>query len=1289
MTELSPITAKSMVRLFVSGIGRCVLSILSIGFFLSIISDDAIARDTKNFTFPKGIVLNAGQYPSSVYAYAHAGNAIIWFDSEGLLFDVQSPSGGYAIRMKFPNQQVRLQKGSIIQERNVIHGNEVSKEECLQSLTMLDKFGSDISTFAMNEHGLQWIINSDVQEVEYMIEGADSISIDDSLGELYMHVGTLRFGMHAPFLKPINGQSMAMTMVKEDNRRIAFRIPKKTNEQLLGVPLLFTTFIGGTLSETINAITLDQNGNIYVLGETDSPNYPISTGAYIAPNAVPKDIFIAKFDSTGKNIIYSSRIGGNQVELGTSIAVDTMGQVYAAGSTTSKNFPTTQNAFQTDKTLPNEDVFVIKLNAEGNSLLYGTFMMGMTTDIAHSINVDEQGGIYVAGETRILSRNPHTFPKTQNAFDTSYNGGSSDAFIAKLNPAGKGNSDLQFCTLIGGNESDIAFKITLAKNGDLIVAGETTSDSLFPITKDAVQNTYHGLSDGFIAVLSPKGDSLKYSSYIGGSGDERITGLVFDEQSQSIIFAGITNSDGIQHSGIQNPIKFPVTKGAYDTTYNGGNNDGFICKLNPFVDSELKYSTYIGGSGDDYVLGLGVDVCAAPYVTGTTTSSDFPITFDASDSTIQKNEGFVTKLNALANVLVFSSYIGNEEGDQLNGIYVDQSGAIYLGGSAQVNASSTNGRDGFLVKLQVGILPLKPTIDKIGNLSFCKGDSVVLDATSRNLISYQWRKDNVPIPGANASTLIVKSTGIFSVDVADASGCTGSESIKVTAFDRPGLTIAKVPVICPGDSVRINAISADSLQEILWSPALGLSCTTCLNPIASPPMSMSYILKTVDTNGCARFDTVLVKVIDSKAVSAQSLADTLVLCRNASTILQVPLTNTSDVDLIISIVSLSDTALSAKSDSILIPADSAILIPITFNGVQTIGVKEYSIVFSDHCGSLKTARCFINVQNPSFVYTLDSITEICRTDITRQTITITNQNGLSGTVAINSTETGFSSSRSSIFMKPYGRDSITVEYLGMTPGLIPVKFTLKHECGVIDTLTWNIRVISNPYALSWNKDTTIHALDKPIIKMLEIDNLSKQRLQTPQSFNLSIVHEYSTLQLDSILSFDCGVSYSRLGDTINIYMKDCKDSSKAKAFLHFTGLVGETLKPWLRITNFSSVNTCIDPILNNMHDTISLDTYGCELSTIKVNRTNAQLKSVRLNQAQKELSIRYANVERTSGRFICINAIGQVMNAINIPLIEPGEHELSMQIDICPSGVYTLIYESGNNIESSLFMIME
>lgn len=1277
-----------MVRIFVSGMGRCLSFILSIGFLLSFIQEDGIARDINNYQFPKGIVLNAGQYPSSVHGYAYAGDAIIWFDVEGLLFDVKSTTGRHSIRLKFPSQQLHIQKGPIIQVRNVIKGNEVSKEEILQSLTILDEYGANKSTFAINERGMQWIIGSDAHQFDYMIEGADSIAIDHD-GLLSMYAGSNSLTMHAPLFKEANGELKTMHMLATKNNLLALRIPEKQQEQSLGVPILFSTFIGGTSSETINAITLDQRGNIYVLGETDSPDYPLSTGAYISPNAIPKDIFIAKFDSTGKNIIYSSRIGGDQVELGTSIAVDNLGQACATGSTTSKNFPTTQNAFQSVKTLPNEDVFVVKLHAAGNALLYGTFMMGMTTDIAHSISVDEKGDIYVAGETRILSRNPHTFPKTPNAYDTSYNGGSSDAFIAKLNPAGKGNDDLQFCTLVGGNESDVAFKIALAKNGDLIVAGETTSDSLFPVTNDAIQRQYHGLSDGFIAVLSPKGDSLKYATYLGGSGDERITGLIFDEQSQSIFFAGNTNSSGIPNAGNQNPLKFPVTKGAYDTLYNGGNNDGFIGKLNPFSTNALKYVSFIGGSADDYVTGLGVDVCAAPYVTGTTNSYDFPITEDASDSTIQKNEGFVTKLNALANVLVFSSFIGNDDDDQLNGIYVDQSGAIFLGGSAQSNASSSNGRDGYLVKLQVGILPLKPAIEYKGNLSFCKGDSVILDATSRNFVSYQWRKDNIPINGANASTLTIKTSGIYSVDVADASGCTGSESIKVTAFDRPGLTIAKVPVICPGDSVQLNAISSDSLQEITWSPTLGLSCTDCLNPIASPPMSMNYILKTVDTNGCTRFDTVRVNVIDSKAVSAESIRDTVILCPNTSTNVEIPLTNTSDVDLMISIVSFSDPALQSKSDSILIPADSTILIPISFIGVQTIGSKEYTITFSDHCGSLKTARCMINVQNPTFTYALDSITEICKTDIARKTIAIINQNGLGGTISINSIDSGFSSLVNSISMKPYGRDSISVEYLGMKAGLIPVKIAMKHECGTVDTLTWNIRVISNPYALAWKKDTNSHALDKPIIKTIEIENLTKQQLRNTQSFDLSIIHEYSTLQLDSITSSDCGITYSRIGDTIRLFMNDCRDTSKTKADLHFTGLVGETLKPWLSITQFTSVNACIDPIMNNVHDTISLDPYGCELSTIKVNRSNPQLRSVRLSQDQAQLFIRYANMERTSVRFMCINAVGQVLNTITMPIIEIGEHELSMPIDVCPSGMYTLIYEAGHHIESSLFMIME
>ena len=206
MTERFPIIAKSMVRIFVSGMGRCLPIILFIVVLLAICPENGIANDMKGYQFPKGIVLNAGQYPSTVHAYAHLGKSIIWFDSEGLLFDARSSSGRHTIRMKFPSQHLSISTEVIIQERNVITGKGVSKEEFLQSFTILDEDGKNVSTFLMNDNGLQWIIDSNPQEVEYMIDGADSISIDEVRGLLYLHAGTTCIAMHAPLFKNAHGE---------------------------------------------------------------------------------------------------------------------------------------------------------------------------------------------------------------------------------------------------------------------------------------------------------------------------------------------------------------------------------------------------------------------------------------------------------------------------------------------------------------------------------------------------------------------------------------------------------------------------------------------------------------------------------------------------------------------------------------------------------------------------------------------------------------------------------------------------------------------------------------------------------------------------------------------------------------------------------------------------------------------------------------------------------------------------------------------------------------------------
>lgn len=1291
-----------MIRFPQTGMGYCLLVLFYAIIFMSVMNHFIIAKDSHIYPFPKGIVQNSGQYPSSILGYTHSSSATLWFQDSGMLIDVYSNQKRHVFKIshkRFAKSTATFEKQ--LHQINVIGSDALSMKETLHSaIEVKDEKGQSLISYHHDGHNLHWMMpqTSDTN-LEFMIEGAKSIEIDESKGIITLHSDGLSYTLIAPLLREGKAEFTMKNAINGHELTISPN-PQSKTEYALNVPILFTSFIGGSMAEQVTAIALDQIGNLYVLGETETPDFPVSVGAYDSPSPSPRDIFITKFDSTGKNIVYSARIGGSQLEKGTALAVDSLGQVCITGSTTSTNFPTTSNAFQSQKTTLDEDAFIVKLNASGSAMLYGTFLRGMTTDIAHGMTLDANGDIIIAGATGILGKgvngnpNDNGFPKTKGVFDTTYNGGALDAFVAKISPKNNGNNDLIFASFLGGEDIEIAYKVVMAKNGNIIIAGETASSNSFPVTTGAFQSKHHGNSDGFIAMFSPNADSLLYSTYIGGDGYERITSLMFDEPSQNVFYGGYTNSSGVPDAGNPNPIKFPMTNGAFDTTYNGGNHDGFIGKIDPVAGGALKFSSFIGGMGDDYVTGLGVDVCAAPYITGTTTSPDFPITDDAPDSISVKGEAYISKLNALANVLVFSSFFGNDDDDQSNAIVIDGSGAIYIGGSVngnQVpgNAQSTNGRDGFVAKVQVGILPLKPNIEKKGELSFCKGDSVILDVTSRNLVSYQWKKNAVIIPGANTPVLVAKESGLYTVDVADASGCTGSESVTVIAFDRPGLKLDTIAVACPNDTIQLNAISSDSLSIIKWSPATGLSCTDCLNPLVFPTMNMVYTLTTIDTNGCSRIDTVKIYVIDSTALTMQNIADTITLCSNTKQTLQFPIMNSSVVDLKIDIVSFTDPLLSSNLQTITVPADSTIFIPVEFAGRNDIGPKVYGVNIADHCGSVKTATCIIDVQNPSFAYTLDSITEVCRTNLIEQTIRIKNVNSLKGLLTISSNDDRVIFLPSTLEMNALETDSITVTFKSDTTGLIPLTIRFMHDCGNVDSFTWNVNVISNPFEVTWNSDTIPKKSGTSFVKSFVITNQSQKQLGQSTTFDIGLVHEYSSLYIDSVRSNDCNVQVKRVGDTTIVTYSNCKNAPRLNSDIHFTSVIGETLNPWVNIASFRSEDPCIDPILNNASDTIELDAYGCELTTLSIGKANAQLISVIVSPDKSRLSIAYEIKERMPIDIHCISTVGQIIEAIHVPQKEAGKHELSIPLKGLSSGVYALHFGAGQYAASSLFMIME
>lgn len=337
-----------------------------------------------------------------------------------------------------------------------------------------------------------------------------------------------------------------------------------------GSALIYSTYLGGTGFDQGNGITLDPSGDAFVVGWTGSKNFPTIPGSAKTNYGGGRyDAFVVELNPSGSALLYSTYLGGNALDVGYAIALDSSGNAYVTGSTMSTNFPTVAGAFQTALNAP-EAAFVTKLNAGGSAFAYSTYLGGSgkgTNPCAAcgaSIAVDSGGNAYVSGLTWEVN-----FPTTAGAFQTTYAGGFHDAFLTKLNPTGSG---LIYSTYVGGVSDDGAVAIKVDSTGKLYVRGNTFSKN-FPVTPGAFQPKFGQKSDAFFLELDPTGSTLLYSTYLGGSGTEfggATSSLALDSSaSPSVYLTGYTNS-----------TNFPTTAGAFQTTF-AGVYDAFIAKFAP------------------------------------------------------------------------------------------------------------------------------------------------------------------------------------------------------------------------------------------------------------------------------------------------------------------------------------------------------------------------------------------------------------------------------------------------------------------------------------------------------------------------------------------------------------------------------------------------------------------------------------------------------------------------------------------------------------------------------------
>jgi hypothetical protein len=361
-----------------------------------------------------------------------------------------------------------------------------------------------------------------------------------------------------------------------------------------GSTLLYSTYLGGSGNESGAGIAVDGAGNAYVTGDTTSTDFP-TANPFQPTNHGRTNAFVAALDPTGSTLLYSTYLGGSDIDSGLGIAVDRAGNAYVTGGARSTNFPTANPLQPTNHGA--WDAFVAALDPSGSTLLYSTYLGGSIDDFGYGIAVDNAGNAYVTGITGSAN-----FP-TANPFQPTY-GGSADAFVAALDPTG---STLLYSTYLGGSGTDVGYGIAVDGAGNAYVTGGTASTD-FP-TANPFQPTNQGGADAFVAALDPSGSTLLYSTYLGGSIDDVGNGIAVDNAGNAYV-TGYTGS-----------ANFP-TANPFQATIHGGSN-AFVAALDA-TGSTLLYSTYLGGSGTDGGHGIAVDSAGNAYVTGETYSTNFP-----------------------------------------------------------------------------------------------------------------------------------------------------------------------------------------------------------------------------------------------------------------------------------------------------------------------------------------------------------------------------------------------------------------------------------------------------------------------------------------------------------------------------------------------------------------------------------------------------------------------------------------------------------------------------------------
>lgn len=622
--------------------------------------------------------------------------------------------------------------------------------------------------------------------------------------------------------------------------------------------LTYATYFGGPYTEAGTRVAADDAGNAYMIGATDASSFPSTPGTYFSSaNGLQGNVIVAKVAADGKSMVYETHIGGTGGDVGFGIALDAFGNVYLTGMTGSSDYPLVpaSNNLTTQVATDPMNCFVTKLNAAGNALVYSTVIGGANYDGCSGVGVDSSGNAYVGGITYSTD-----FPMV-NAVQTSFPialGGtpSISAFMAKLSPDG---TKLLYSTFYGGPGNNGVASLAVDSAGNAYFTGCTTSYN-FPVTPGAYQTTFGGIGgqinafydtgDAFVVKLSPSGQKV-YATYLGGSKDDVGIGIAIDSKGDAYVGGATLSSN------------FP-TQNAFQATYHGAGGfsfvaggDGFIAELDP-TGSTLLFSSYIGGSADDRVLGVALDSSGNIWLAGHTISTDFPTAgtqaqpgYAGDNSVVVVGDAFLAEVNT-QHALTFSTYLGGSGGDWAGGVAIDGTGGVIIvGGTSSSDFPVTKGvyqaqyggtdlsafagmpvGDAFIAKFG-GVIPTV-TIAGISNAAsyvggaIAPGEAILIAGTNIGPSAIAGAELD---PHGNVSTLVANTQFLFNGVAAPIVYVSAQYSSVMVPYEVSSSSTAQVVAVYNGtQSPAVTVPVVASLPGVFSANSSGTGQGAILNP---------------------------------------------------------------------------------------------------------------------------------------------------------------------------------------------------------------------------------------------------------------------------------------------------------------------------------------------------------------------------------------------------------------------------------------------------------------------------